>query len=155
MARAVRDHTTGTSRICRTPQCRRSQEAQVRVMRRLAFSCVTLMLIASIVVPAASKDRPKAYQKGRLLDMTVEDVSRGTATIGGMSAPIPGRRYIFKIQLDDVVYFAEYNAGKLGYKPDWIVNDPIEVRFEKDKMFLKRSDGKELEVAVIKKERQD
>ena len=51
-------------------------------------------------------------------------------------------------------YFAEYRAGKLSYKPEWVVNDPIEFRFGKeDKAFLKRPDGKELEVVVVKKVR--
>jgi hypothetical protein len=122
-------------------------------MRRLITAGTTLMLVALVAAPA--KDKPKTYQTGRLLDVAVEDVSRGTAVIGGMAAPIPGRLYVFKIQLEDLIYFAEYKAGKLSYKPEWVVNDPIELRFEKDKMLLKRPDGKELEVAVIKRERQN
>ena len=51
--------------------------------------------------------------------------------------------------------YAEYKAGKLSYKPEWVVNDPIEFRLNKDdKAFLKRPDGKELEVVVVKKVRQ-
>jgi hypothetical protein len=53
----------------------------------------------------------------------------------------------------DLVYFAAYSAGKLSYRPDWIVNDPIDFRLTKDNMFLKRPDGKELEVRLIKKVR--
>jgi hypothetical protein len=64
------------------------------------------------------------------------------------------RLYVFQIQLDNLVYFAKYSAGKLSYKPDWIVNDPIELRLAKgNRMFLKRPDGKELEVVVVKKVR--
>jgi len=121
-------------------------------MRHFTIVVATLMVIASLAVPASSNDKPKTYQTGKLLDLTVQDVSRGTAVIGGMAAPIPGKLYIFQIQLDNLVYFAEYRAGKLSYKPNWVVNDPIELRLDKEnKMFLKRPDGKELEVAVIKK----
>lgn len=103
---------------------------------------------------AASKEKP-TYQTGKLIDLSVQDVTRGIGVVGGMAAPIPGKLYVFQIQLDDLVYFAEYRAGKLSYKPEWIVNDPIEFRFGKeDKAFLKRPDGKELEVVIVKKIRQ-
>lgn len=124
-------------------------------MPRSPIAATVLMLVAFLVSLATAKDGPKAYEVGKLLDLTVEDVSRGTAIIGGMAASIPGRLYVFKIQLGELVYVAEYRAGKLSYKPEWIVHDPIELRLEKDKMFLKRPDGKELEVMVIKRVRPD
>jgi hypothetical protein len=102
---------------------------------------------------AVAKDKP-SYQTGKLIDLSVQDVTRGIGVIGGMAAPIPGRLYIFQIQFEGLVYFAEYSAGKLSYKPDWIVNDPIEFRLGKDdKAYLKRPDGKELEVVIVKKAR--
>jgi hypothetical protein len=86
----------------------------------------------------------------------VQDVSRGTAIIAGMAAPVPGRLFIFQIQSDSLLYFAEYRTGALSYKPEWVVNDSIAFRLEKEnKMFLKRPDGKELEVTVVKKVRPD
>jgi hypothetical protein len=45
-----------------------------------------------------------------------------------MAAPIPGKLYMFQIQPDGLIYFAEYRAGKSSYKPDWVVNDPIYLR---------------------------
>ena len=117
------------------------------------LSIAISLLLLGCIISANAKDK-KTYQTGKLLDLAVQDMSRGTAIIGGMAAPIPGRLYVFQIQLDDLVYFAEYKAGKLSYKPEWIVNDPIELRLEKDgRMFLKRPDGKELELTVIKKVR--
>jgi hypothetical protein len=113
-----------------------------------------LLVSLSMSVFTESKEKP-SYQTGKLLDVAVQDVSRGTAIIGGMAAPIPGKLYVFQIQLDGLVYFAEYRAGKLSYKPDWVVNDPIDLRFGKEnRMFLKREDGKELEVLIVKKVRQ-
>jgi len=107
----------------------------------------------SVSIVAPCKDKP-VYQTGKLLDVTVQDASRATAIIGGIAAPVPGKLYVFQIQSDSLLYFAEYRAGALGYKPDWVVNDPIEFRLGKEnKMLLKRPDGKELEVAVVKKVR--
>jgi len=103
---------------------------------------------------AAAKDK-LTYETGKLIDLSVQDVTRGFLVVGGMAAPVPGKLYVFQIQLGDLVYFAEYKAGKHSYKPEWVVNDPIEFRTDKDdKAFLKRSDGKELEVVVVKKVRQ-
>jgi hypothetical protein len=116
------------------------------------FAIVALLISCTI---ASAKDK-KQYQTGKLQDVVVQDVSRGTAIIGGMAAPIPGRLYIFQIEVGGLVYFAEYRAGKLSYQPAWVVNDPIDLRFEKEnKMFLKRPDGKELEVLVVKKVRKE
>ena len=160
-ARDVPNVAASANCIPCTPQCCGSQRAWVRVMRGFTAVGVTLMVIASVAVPAVSKDKTKTFQTGKLLDVTVEDASKGTAvTVSSGTAvigtPIPGSVYTFRIQLEeDLVYVAEYKAGKRSYKPEWIVNDPIELRVEKDKMFLKRPDGKELEVAVIKRERQN
>jgi hypothetical protein len=53
-----------------------------------------------------------------------------------------------------VNHFAEYRAGKLSYRTDWVVNEAIEVGLDKGgRMFLKGSDGKELQVLVVKKVR--
>jgi hypothetical protein len=130
------------------------------MMSRMLYSMIAAVIVTSFVAAvstsANSRDNPKLYEKGTLLDVAVEDVSRGTAIIGGVAAPIPGKLYVFQIRLDNLVYFAEYKAGKLSYKPDWVVNDPIEVRLGNEgKMFLKRPDGKELEVVIIKKVRPD
>jgi hypothetical protein len=113
-----------------------------------------LLAVMSLASPFAAKEKP-SYQTGKLIDLAVQNVTRGIGVIGGIAAPIPGKLYTFQIQFEDIVYFAEYRAGKLSYKPDWIVNDPIEFRFGKeDRAFLKRPDGKELEVVIVKKVRQ-
>jgi hypothetical protein len=109
-----------------------------------------VLLFVIVTVRAANADHTRAYTTGRLLDLTVQPVDRGTAIIGNMAAPIRGLSYTFRIQVGDLVYFAQYAAGALSDRPNWIVNDPIDLRFEKDKMFLKRPDGKEVEVWLAK-----
>jgi hypothetical protein len=121
-------------------------------MRSMAAIVVTA-LICFAAQAVSSKESPRIYQTGKLLDLQVQNASRGIAVIGSMAAPIPGLLYVFQIQCDDLVYFATYSAGKLSYKPGWIVNDPIDFRLDKGSMFLKRPDGRELEVRVVKKVR--
>jgi hypothetical protein len=139
---------------CRCKECHRNAAATRRALSRqvkVALAALTVCLSLSVASPCKSKS---VYQTGKLLDVTVQDASRGTAIIGGIAAPVPGKLYVFQIQSDSLVYFAEYRAGALSYKPDWVVNDPIEFRLGKEnKMLLKRSDGKELEVEVVKKVR--
>jgi len=142
-------------RHCRCRECHRKKAVEKRSgARKIARTLSVLAVLVLLGLPTASKDKP-SYQIGKLIDLSVQDVTRGVGVIGGMAAPIPGKLYVFQVQLGDVVYFAEYKAGKLSYKPEWVVNDPIEFRLDKDdEAFLKRPDGKELEVVVVKKVRQ-
>lgn len=127
---------------------------------RLVTGTTILLALVLLVAATPAFTKNKTYQTGTLLDQTFEDtsqsasvrVSSGTAVVG---SPIPGRTYTFRIRVEDLVYVAEYKAGKRSYLPECIVNDPIELRVQKDRMFLKRPDGKEVEVEVVKKERQN
>jgi len=143
-------------RHCRCKECHRRKAAAKRsAARRVGTPLSILLILTFLVVPAAPKDKP-SYQTGKLIDLTVQEITRGIGVIGGMAAPIPGKLYVFQIQLDDLLYFANYSAGKLSYKPEWVVNDPIEFRIVKEnKMYLKRPDGKELEVVITKRVRQE
>jgi len=128
--------------------------AKKRSVARKVRAALSSLLVLVFLSTAIAKGKP-SYQTGKLIDLSVQDVTRGIGVVGGMAAPIPGRLYTFQIQFEDLIYFAQYSAGKLSYKPEWIVNDPIEFRFGKeDKAFLKRPDGKELEVVIVKKVRQ-
>ena len=120
----------------------------------LGSAILILAVLLFFIGIAAAKDKP-TYQTGKLIDLSVQDATKGFLVVGGMAAPIPVKLYVFQIQLGELVYFAEYKAGKHSYKPGWVVNDPIEFRLDKDdKALLKRPDGKELEVVVVKKVRQ-
>ena len=139
---------------CRCKECHRSAAATRRALSRKVRAALAVLAVwVSVSIAAPCKDKP-VYHTGKLLDVTVQDASRGTAIIGGIAAPVPGKLYVFQIQSDSLVYFAEYRTGALSDKPDGVVNDPIEFRLGKEnKMLLKRPDGKELEVEVVKKVR--
>src|SRR5260370_26522172 len=85
--------------------------------------------------PATAKEKVRTYQTGKLLDLQVQNVSRGTAVIGTMAAPIPGLLYVFQIHCVGLLYYATYSAGKLSYTPDCDLNDPTAFRLQKDTMF--------------------
>lgn len=119
-------------------------------MRRMIVVGFALTLIIASANSARSDDASKGYVTGRLLDLTVQPVDKGTAIIGNIAAPIRGISYLFQIQVGGLVYFAQYTAGARADRPNWVVNDPIVLRFERGKMFIKRPDGKELEVWLAK-----
>src|ERR1039458_5126941 len=119
-------------------------------MRSLMAIGFALLLVILLGNPASAKDSQKTYVTGKLLDLTVQPVDKGTAIIGNIAAPIRGISYLFQIQVGDLVYFAQYTAGAIADRPHWIVNDAIDLRFEKEKIFLQRPDGKEVEVWLAK-----
>jgi hypothetical protein len=57
------------------------------------------------------------------------------------------------INVEGVVYTGEYDlAGSCGYLPgEWKTGDRVPVRLEGDKLFLRRSNGQELETSVVKR----
>jgi hypothetical protein len=99
--------------------------------------------------PARGKDMPRLYVTGKALDVTVQPVDRRTAIIGNMAAPIRGMSYEFQIQVGNLVYLAKYTSGAMSDRP-WAVNEAIDLRFEKERRFLKRPAGKEMEVWLAK-----
>lgn len=63
--------------------------------------------------------------------------------------------YVLTIEIGDMIYTAE-NVKNLffGYNPtDMVVNDPVEVCVEKNKLFLTRPDGKKYKTRIVRSER--
>src|SRR5581483_1959284 len=84
-------------RHCRCKNCHRKRAAERRsVARNMAGAFPVFVLLLSIAVAAASKAKP-SYQAGKLIDLSVQDVTMGFGVIGGIAAPIPGRLYVFQI----------------------------------------------------------
>jgi Protein of unknown function (DUF2934) len=56
------------------------------------------------------------------------------------------------IRVNGVAYVGEYSPESSdGYVPgEFATGDPIPVRFERDKMFVQRANGKELETTLVK-----
>ena len=63
------------------------------------------------------------------------------------------RRAAVKIRVDGVEYIGEYNPATAGgYVPgEFAPKDPVPVRFDGAKMYVKRPNGKELETQIVKK----
>jgi hypothetical protein len=63
--------------------------------------------------------------------------------------------YVLTVAIGDMIYTAE-NARNLffGYNPtDMVVNDPVDVCVEKNKLVLTRPDGKKYKTRIVRAER--
>ena len=61
------------------------------------------------------------------------------------------RRTAIVVDVDGVQYVGEYGSESChGYQPgEFGAGEDISIRFEEDKMFLKRPNGKELETTIV------
>jgi hypothetical protein len=115
-----------------------------------------LCLLILLLVPAAEA-RDKMYATGQLAQVTMSDivfplnVPPLCQNCAALQLPLPlGVTYMFDIQQDDITYVGACTAKtKKSYAADWVIHDPVEYRVEKDKLFLKRPNGKELRLGLV------
>jgi hypothetical protein len=119
------------------------------IVKRALF--LILLVLAFSRLADAKK---RVYEKGNLIDVSPKYIE-SPATLGVALLPPPQILvgYSFEIQAGDFTYFV--NAAmccplRSQYKLEWTANDPIEFRFDKDKMFVKRPNGKELNARLVK-----
>jgi Protein of unknown function (DUF2934) len=77
----------------------------------------------------------------------------GQASTGSMvQAPVTGAAF-FNVKVDRVLYTVQYNPEHCdSYRPGMLrKGEPVELRFEDDKVFLKLPNSKELEAKIVRK----
>ncbi len=116
--------------------------------------------LASIAPPVAAKNKePPAYQQGKLLDIQEKKDKTTTYTTtkqkDGKTVTTPTtteeKHYFITVQSGDLVYVGEYTPMFFGKPGDWIIGDPIDVRFGGNKMILRKPNGKELKTKIQKR----
>jgi hypothetical protein len=91
------------------------------------------------------------FRSGRVPGRDVENWQQAEAEILGESADRGVRRVVVKVR--GVVYTGEYDVASAdGYAPgEFQRGQAVAVRFEDDKLFLQRPNGRELQARVINK----
>ena len=113
---------------------------------------VSLLVVFVAVVAFAGG---RSYRSGILKQVEIKDAMFAipVSTGAGQSASIPvpmGINYEFQVQSDMIVYVAYcWSKDKRSYGSEWVVNDPVQFRVEKDKVFLKRPSKGELRLALM------
>jgi hypothetical protein len=113
---------------------------------------LALLLLATSCLAAE-----KVYETGKFVNL---DSETSSSTFGNYDS-YTGHGYVMtghrreemlSVQLKDVVYTGECREHIC--KPgQWIVGDPIDVRIEKDEMYLRKPSGGEVKTRIIKRER--
>ena len=91
---------------------------------------------------------PKTYLTGTLLSIVSPESSVPLPLPSGQILPVPIHlRYQFEIQLADVVYVGYCQTR--DYKAEWQVGKEVQFRMKKDKIYLKRANGKEFALQFL------
>jgi len=133
-------------------------------MHRIMTSLILLTVLfagSHLFVPSTqAKDKtPPTYEQGKLLDIQEhKDKTTSYTTTkqkDGTSVTTPTtseeKHYFITVQAGDLVYVGEYTPIFFGKPGDWIVGDPIDVRFDGNKMILRKPNGKELKAKIKKR----
>jgi len=129
-------------------------------MLRIAyFTFLTLALFPGYSASFAKDKTPPTYQQGKLLDIHETKDQRTTYTTtkqsNGSTVTTPttteDKHYFIAVQAGDLVYVGKYTPMFFGKPGDWIIGDPIDLRFDGNKMILKKPNGKELKTKIEKR----
>ena len=93
------------------------------------------------------------HRNGRIPGRDMENWSQAEAEILREFVAPPTRRTAIVVNVDDMQYVGEYDhRSAFGYLPgEFARGASIAVRFDGDKMFVKRPNGQELETTIVKK----
>lgn len=119
-------------------------------MRKLV---VVLMLAIAAACPAADK----VYQKGKYLDVNSQAYQKIIADpSAGGSMSVLRHENDMSVQIGDVIYVGRCEERKhfSSCRPGtWIVGDMIDVRIDKDNMYLRKPNGGEVKTQIVKRVR--
>ena len=111
-----------------------------------------LILVLALVAAAGSAfAADKVYQKGKYLDVNSEAYQK---LVGDTS--VLRHENDLSIQLDGIVYVGQCEEKRhfSSCRPGaWVIGDMIDVRIDKDYMYLRKSDGGELKTRIVKRVR--
>lgn len=124
----------------------------------LAIASLALISFSDVSADAKSKEAP-SYEQGKLLDIQEKKDKTTSYTTtkksDGSTVTTPTtteeKHYFITVQAGDLVYVGEYTPMFFGKPGDWIVGDPIEVRFDNSHMILRKPNGKELKAKIKKR----
>jgi hypothetical protein len=108
-----------------------------------------------ILVALAAHAGEHTYRSGTLKRIDIKDVTSTipiqTGTGDNLALPLPlGINYQFQVQSDTILYVGNcWSRDKRGYGSEWVVNDPVGFRVDKDQLFLKRPTKGELRLALM------
>lgn len=136
---------------------------------RPAVLTIAAFVAAAMAVPAAVAAQTSTCGTARLLDVeaVTELIAQGTTTsvhekrkksgerevrVYTTPAERQNKRYLVTVRLDDLLYTGE-SSGNMFWDFDptrLVINDPVDACVYKDRLILKRPDGKEYKTKVVR-----
>jgi hypothetical protein len=91
-------------------------------------------------------------RNGRIPGRDIENWIQAEQEVRSEIAQQGGRRTAVVVRVNGIDYIGEYALATAdGYAPgEFAAGDSVAVRFEEDKMYVKRQNGKELETRIVK-----
>jgi hypothetical protein len=113
------------------------------IAKRAAFVVFLVLALHSAV-----QARKRVYEQGKLIDLSpiYFDLPLGAANLLPPPRIVIG--YKLQIQVGDNSYFV--TVASRENKVGWRVGDPVQFRMDKQKMFVKRPSGEELNARLVK-----
>jgi hypothetical protein len=116
-------------------------------MKRTLIACLALLAQASILFAVE-----KPYEAGKIVDIESKVNTRVLYYLGNTPITQDDPYYDVSVEVKNIVYVGEYtprhSADTLPL--GWDLQAPVQVRVEKHSLFVRRQQGRELELAVIK-----
>jgi hypothetical protein len=113
-------------------------------MRKVLIWLTSLLAMVLLPFGAAHADS-KNYQTGKLISVQSPEI---TLHLPPPSIDLPMHlNYQFEVQQGDLVYAG--SCSRQDYKPEWQVGEDVQFRLSKDKMYLRRPNGKELRLVFL------
>jgi hypothetical protein len=109
-----------------------------------------LVLLVLALHSAPIYGSEKTYEDGKLVSVNSPEVSLTIPPLvpSGPTVTFPLHlSYHFGVQQGDVVYICY--CQKRDYKAEWRVGDAVQFRLQRDKMYLKRPNGKEFKLEFL------
>jgi hypothetical protein len=116
-----------------------------------SYSCFVskiLIFLASVVVitllPFCTANAgSKTYENGKLISVQSPEI---TLHLSSIDLPMQ-LSYEFEIQQGDLVYVG--SCRRQDYKPEWQAGRDVQFRLNKDSVYLRRPNGKELRLVFL------
>lgn len=112
---------------------------------------VVVFLFAALTFGAAEK----AYQTGKLLDVDSQPYMKEIPVNGG-SMSVLRHENDMAVQLGDIIYVGQCEEKRhfSSCRPgNWVVGDAINVRIDKDAMYLQKLGGGEVKTRIVRRTR--
>ena len=111
---------------------------------RIVILLLVVVSLSFSLVCAAQR----TYQTGKLLSVQSPEIPFSVPLTSGQTLALPLHlTYQFEVQQADIVYIGY--CEKRDYKAEWRVGDDVQFRLKKNKVYLKRPNGKEFTLEFL------